>query len=110
MKYFFIFAFFIFINSNTKAQAFSLDTTFNLNYNFYAPWGDIDPAIYGLNFEPDGKLIFCGNFCDNTPNGYGDILRIYDDGSIDTSCHALSYGSGNPTNSLYRLNNINFVS
>ena len=96
MKYILLFAFLIFINSNTKAQAFSLDTTFNVNFNFY--FMGSGAAVYGLNFEPDGKLMIYGYFYDGAT--IADIIRVSKDGSIDNNWN---YMGGNGVEFLQRF-------
>jgi len=105
MKYIYLLFMFSFcFSSNTEAQAFLIDTTFNLNYNFYAPWCDPNPAVYGLNYEPDGKLMIYGDFFDGST--IADVLRFYENGSLDTSWHFLG---GNYILFLEQLNNNYFL-
>jgi len=98
LKYIFIFIFILLFNLKVQSQAFSLDTTFNLNYNFYASGSSA--TIYGLNYEPDGKLMVYGYFFDNST--IADILRFYEDGSIDNSWQ---YPWGDGVEFLERINN-----
>ena len=98
MKYILLFAFLIFINSNTKAQAFSLDTTFHVNFNFY--FMGSGATINGLNFEPDGKLMVYGYFHDD--NFVSDVLRINEDGNIDNTWN---YPIGDGVEFFERINN-----
>ncbi|NVN96198.1 MAG: T9SS type A sorting domain-containing protein [Bacteroidetes bacterium] len=87
-----------FIAFNLQAQPFSLDTTFNINYNFNYSYGG--GTIYGLNYEPDGKLMIYGYFYDG--NTIADILRLFEDGSIDNTWQ---YPWGDGVDFLERLNN-----
>ncbi|MEI6820454.1 MAG: T9SS type A sorting domain-containing protein [Bacteroidota bacterium] len=102
LKYIFLFVFLLFIKFNIQAQAFTLDTTFNINYDFYALWGDLDPKVYGLNYEPDGKLMIYGYFWDG--GTIADVLRLYEDGSLDNSWQFIVGGQG--ILFLERLNNV----
>ena len=101
LKYFYLFIFILLFNLKVQSQAFSLDTTFNVNYDFYNPWGDPGPTVYGLNYEPDGKLMIYGYFFDGST--IADVLRFYEDGSIDNSWQYTVGGQG--TSFLERLNN-----
>ena len=67
--------------SNAHSQAFSLDTTFNMDYNFY-PLSISYASIYDILFEPDGKIMVYGEFEDGHT---ASIKRIYNDGSIDNT-------------------------
>ncbi|MFZ4740999.1 MAG: T9SS type A sorting domain-containing protein [Bacteroidales bacterium] len=82
MKNIYIFIFSIFFISNVQAQAFSLDTSFNVNYtlNYFGIGGKVN----GLNYEPDGKLMIFGSFWDGIQS-LSDVLRIYEDGSLDNT-------------------------
>ena len=80
MKNIYILIISFFIAFNLQAQPFSLDTTFNVNYNFYHPGSQA--LINNLFYEPDGKLMIYGYFQDGNTAG---ILRLYDNGSIDNS-------------------------
>ena len=45
------------INNKVKAQAFSIDTTFNINYNFYnSMLQGIYPEVNKLYIEPNSKF------------------------------------------------------
>ena len=81
IKYIVLFVFVFILNLNAQSQSFSLDTTFNVNFNFYSPGNTA--IVYGLNYEPDGKLMIFGDFY----NGLNsmEVLRIYNDGNIDSS-------------------------
>jgi uncharacterized delta-60 repeat protein len=79
MKRFLVYFIILILNAEIYAQPFTLDTAFNVNYNFYAPGSGAD--VFGLNFEPDGKIMLYGFFFDNATNS--DIIRIYPDGSRD---------------------------
>ncbi|MCP4180814.1 MAG: hypothetical protein GY756_23890, partial [bacterium] len=82
MKNIYILIILLFFTANIQAQAFSLDTSFNINYDFYFPGSSA--SVYGLNYEPDGKLMIYGFFHDDYSNP-ADILRIYEDGSLDNT-------------------------
>jgi len=104
IKYVYLFIFILLFNSKVQSQAFSLDTTFNVNYNFYTSGSGA--TIYGLNFEPDGKLMIYGDFEYNVidpPFLPDDVLRLYENGSMDTTWN-FTVG-GEATQFLERLNN-----
>ena len=100
MKNIYILISLLFFTTNIQAQAFSLDTTFNLNYNFYFTGSGAE--ILGLNYEPDGKIMIYGNFNDGY-NNPSDIIRIYEDGSIDNTWQYIYGGYTIPF--IKRLNN-----
>ena len=106
LKYIYIVILILLFNLKVQSQAFSLDTTFNLNYNFYVPGSY--PAIFGLNFEPDGKLMIYGDYNDipfgGEPEYPINIIRVYENGIIDTSWHYLG-AEGDYILFLERLNN-----
>ena len=84
-KYFYLIILsFCFNSNNTKAQAFSLDTTFNLNYNFYSLGSGA--TVAGLNFDQDNKILIYGYFNDGYTNP-SSALRLYKNGSFDSSWH-----------------------
>ncbi|MFZ4401440.1 MAG: T9SS type A sorting domain-containing protein [Bacteroidales bacterium] len=97
MKRIFIFYIILLLTFESYAQSFSLDTTFNVDYNFYVSGSDA--SVYGLNFEPDGKLMIYGYFSDGTT---ADIIRVYDNGSIDNTWHYI-WSQG--VNFIKRINN-----
>ncbi|NVN96484.1 MAG: T9SS type A sorting domain-containing protein [Bacteroidetes bacterium] len=82
MKRILLFIISVFFIYNIQAQAFSLDTSFNLSYNFY--FTGSGATVYGLNYEPDGKMMIYGHFDDGYFNP-ADVLRIYEDGSLDNT-------------------------
>ncbi|MCP4180982.1 MAG: delta-60 repeat domain-containing protein, partial [bacterium] len=82
MKNLYLFILSVFFTANIQAQAFSLDTTFKLNYNFY--FIGSQATVYGLNYEPDGKLMIYGTFGDGY-NNPSDVIRIYENGSLDNT-------------------------
>ena len=84
-KYFYLIILsFCFNSNNIKAQAFSLDTSFNLNYNFY--FMGSGATVVGLNFEQDNKILIYGYFNDGY-NNPSSALRLYKNGNFDTSWH-----------------------
>ncbi|MFZ4740040.1 MAG: T9SS type A sorting domain-containing protein [Bacteroidales bacterium] len=101
MKRIILFAFIALFAAKIQAQPFSLDTTFNINYNFHFTSGGI---VYGLYHEPDGKLIIDGSFNDGY-NNPSDIIRIYEDGSLDNTWNYLwnggAYGFFKQLNNVY---------
>lgn len=66
--------------SNARSQAFSLDTTFNVDFNFY-PFAGGYTLVRDALFEPDGKIMVYGDFDDLLTSG--DIIRIYNNGNRD---------------------------
>ncbi|MEI8204514.1 MAG: T9SS type A sorting domain-containing protein, partial [Bacteroidota bacterium] len=88
MKNIYLFIIGLLLTSNLHAQAFSIDTTFNLAYsNFYFPTSSGN--VFGINSEPDAKLMIYGYY-GGGGDGIRDIIRIYENGSLDTSWHAYS--------------------
>ncbi len=74
---------FLFTNIlNTRAQEFSIDTTFKINYDFYNPYSNF-PTIYGMSEEQNGKLMIYGDFTDSSY--FGNAIRIYQNGTVDNS-------------------------
>ncbi len=88
----------LFFSLNTKAQAFSIDTSFYLNYNFAGI--SSDGNVYGMAFEPDGKLLIYGSFDDNYLHS-SDFLRVHNDGYLDNTFY---YNGGG--NAIYKVINI----
>ena len=82
MKYILFFLFEAVFTITVKSQAFTLDTTFNVDYNFYYP--SSSGRVAGINIEPEGNLLIYGSFyC-----GYGDYsdaIRVYENGARDYS-------------------------
>ena len=68
--------------SNARSQAFSLDTTFNVDFNFY-PFAGSFTLVRNALFEPDGKIMVYGDFSDLSTGG--DIIRIYNNGNRDNT-------------------------
>ncbi len=92
-----IFLAFLFSN-NIQSQAFSLDTTFNVDYNF----NFLGTDVYGLTFEPDGKIMVYGFFWDHLTNT-SDIIRIFENGNRDFTWQYV--GSQTSIGFVKRMNN-----
>jgi len=109
MKRIILFAFIALFAANIQAQPFSLDTTFNINYNFNHV--AIGGVVYGLNYEPDGKIMIYGSFWDGSSN-ISDVFRTYEDGSFDNTWQFMGTGASFSFGNIMRLNNnyINWVS
>jgi len=97
-----LFIFIALFTANIKAQPFSLDTSFNVNYNFNPSGGGGN--VYGLNYEQDGKLIIYGSFWDDIHN-ISDVLRIYEDGSLDNTWQFMGSGASEGIGFVKWLNN-----
>ncbi|MFZ4401441.1 MAG: T9SS type A sorting domain-containing protein [Bacteroidales bacterium] len=96
MKRFISFYIILLITAKLIAQPFSLDTNFIINYNFNYSGGEVN----GLKFDPDGKLMIYGFFSDGIT---ADIIRVYDNGSIDNSWF---YNWFQGVSFLNRINNV----
>ncbi len=72
-KYFLILLALLVNFNSTKGQAFSIDTSFHLEYNFYAPPNS--PNVYGIILEPDNKMTIYGDFYDIGRSPY--IARFF---------------------------------
>ncbi|MFZ4401442.1 MAG: T9SS type A sorting domain-containing protein [Bacteroidales bacterium] len=88
MKRFISFYIILLISVKLIAQPFSLDTNFVINYNFNYSGG----SVAGLIYEPDGKLMIYGSFWDGIHN-LSDVLRIYEDGSLDNTWQYIGTGA-----------------
>ena len=93
-----------FILNSLTAQSFLLDTTFKPNYNFNF-YNINHSEVWGLNFETDGKLMIYGSFWDYNSN-LSDILRIYDDGSLDNTWQFMGTGASTYYGFVKNLNNV----
>jgi uncharacterized delta-60 repeat protein len=59
----------------------SLDTAFHpINVSIHS-----DTAIYAITVQPDGKLLVGGSFAAYCSCNYTELMRLYPDGSLDTS-------------------------
>ncbi|NVN96199.1 MAG: T9SS type A sorting domain-containing protein [Bacteroidetes bacterium] len=102
MKCILIFVISVLFGSNIFAQPFSLDTTFNVNYTFN--FGGIGGEIRGSNYEQDGKMMIYGSFWDGIHN-ISDVLRIYEDGSLDNTWQFMGSGASERIGYVKHLNN-----
>jgi len=103
MKRIILFIFIALFAANLQAQPFSLDTTFNINYTFNHV--GIGGVVYGLNYELNGKLMIYGSFWDGTSN-VSDILRVYEDGSLDNTWQFMGTGASTSYDFVKYLNNV----
>jgi uncharacterized delta-60 repeat protein len=79
----------------------SLDTTFNAPLQIFVNGGVPDGEVYDILLQPDGKFLVCGYFL--VGGVYKTVVRLNNDGTLDSSFNVTTNGGSTDSNLVYRM-------